>query len=172
MRAVVGIRLDKDGKLKPHHRDIGLCPYPEVSLAEARTKATELRLQIRNGIDPIAHKQEQLEKLHSQKLRDKTFRECAKVVIANKTRELKNAKHIGQWSSTLETYIYPTLGDLSISTITKVDIAEVLKPIWIEKNETPKRIRGRIETIFDYAKAMGYFEGDNPAEWKAILSQS
>jgi hypothetical protein len=52
--------------------------------------------------------------------------ECAKVVIANKTRELKNEKHIGQWSSTLETYIYPTLGDLSIGTITKVDIAEVL----------------------------------------------
>jgi hypothetical protein len=56
----VGKRLDKDGKLKPHRRDIGIGPYPEVSLAEARAKATELRLQIRNGIDPIAHKQEQL----------------------------------------------------------------------------------------------------------------
>ena len=100
---------------------------------------------------------------------DKTFIECAKVVIANKTRELKNEKHIGQWTSTLETYIYPTLGDISISTITKVDIAEVLRPIWTEKNETAKRIRGRIETIFDYAKAMGYFVGDNPAEWKGNL---
>jgi integrase len=169
LRAVVGKRLNKDGKLKPHRRDIGIGPYPEVSLAEARAKATELRLQIRNGIDPIAHKQTELEKLHIQKLRDKTFIECAKVVIANKTRELKNEKHIGQWSSTLETYIYPTLGDLSIGTITKVDIAEVLKPVWIEKNETAKRIRGRIETIFDYAKAMGYFEGDNPAEWKGNL---
>ena len=122
LRAVVGKRLDKDGKLKPHRRDIGIGPYPEVSLAEARAKATELRLQIRNGIDPIAHKQEQLEKLLVQQLRNRTFRECAKVVIANKTRELKNEKHIGQWSSTLETYIYPTLGDLSISTITKVDM--------------------------------------------------
>ncbi|MDU2408986.1 tyrosine-type recombinase/integrase [Acinetobacter junii] len=169
LRVVVGKRFDKDGKLKPHRRDIGLGPYPEVSLAEARAKATELRLQIRNGIDPIAHKQEQLEKQRIQQLRNKTLRECAKVVIANKTRELKNEKHIGQWSSTLETYIYPTLGNLSISTITKVDIAEALKPIWIEKNETAKRIRGRIETIFDYAKAMGYFEGDNPAEWKGNL---
>lgn len=169
LRAVVGKRLDKDGKLKPHRRDIGIGPYPEVSLAEARAKATELRLQIRSGIDPIAHKQQQLEKLYVQKLRDKTFMECAKVVIANKTRELKNEKHLGQWSSTLETYIYPTLGNLSISAITKVDIAEVLRPIWIEKNETAKRIRGRIETIFDYAKAMGYFEGDNPAEWKGNL---
>lgn len=169
LRAVVGKRLDKDGKLKPHRRDIGIGPYPEVSLAEARAKAIKLRIQIRNGIDPIAHKQEQLNKLHIQKLRDKTFIECAKVVIANKTRELKNEKHIGQWTSTLETYIYPTLSDMSISTITKVDIAEVLKPIWIDKNETAKRIRGRIETIFDYAKAMGYFVGDNPAEWKGNL---
>ena len=130
LRAVVGKRLDKDGKLKPHRRDIGIGPYPEVSLAEARAKAIKLRIQIRNGIDPIAHKQEQLNKLHIQKLRDKTFIECAKVVIANKTRELKNEKHIGQWTSTLETYIYPTLGDISIGTITKVDIAEVLRPIW------------------------------------------
>lgn len=169
LRAVVGKRLDKDGMLKPHRRDIGIGPYPEVSLAEARAKATELRLQIRSGIDPIAHKQEQFEKQRTQQLKNKTFRECAKVVIANKTRELKNEKHIGQWSSTLETYIYPTIGNLSIGTITKVDIAEALKPIWIEKNETAKRIRGRIETIFDYAKAMGYFEGDNPAEWKGNL---
>lgn len=164
LRAVVGKRLDKDGNLIPHRRDIGLGPYPEVSLSEARSKATELRLQIRSGIDPIAHKLEQLEKLRIQQLRNKTFRECAKVVIANKTRELKNEKHIGQWSSTLESYIYPTLGDLTISSITKVDIAEALKPIWVEKNETARRIRGRIETIFDYAKAIGYFEGDNPAE--------
>ena len=169
LRAVVGKRLDKDGKLKPHRRDIGIGPYPEVSLAEARSKATELRLQIRSGIDPIAHKQQQLEKLHVQQLRNKTFMECANVVIANKTRELKNEKHIGQWSSTLETYIYPALADLSISNISKVDIVAVLEPIWIEKNETAKRIRGRIETIFDYAKAMGYFEGDNPAEWKGNL---
>lgn len=169
LRAVVGKRPDKDGKLKPHRRDIGIGPYPEVSLAEARAKATELRLQIRNGIDPIAYKQEQLEKFHIQKMRDKTFRECAEVVITNKTRELKNEKHIGQWTSTLETYIYPALGDISIGRITKVDIAEVLRPIWIEKNETAKRIRGRIETIFDYAKAMGYLVGDNPAEWKGNL---
>ncbi|EML2027823.1 tyrosine-type recombinase/integrase [Acinetobacter baumannii] len=169
LRAVVGKRLDKDGKQKPHRRDIGLGPYPEVSLAEARAKATELRLQIRSGIDPIAHKQEQLEKLRIQQLKNKTFRECAKVVIANKTRELKNEKHIGQWTSTLESYIYPALGNRSISTITKVDIAEVLQPIWIEKNETAKRIRGRVETVFDYAKAMGYFVGDNPAAWKGNL---
>jgi len=129
LRAVVGKRLGKDGKLKPHRRDIGIGPYPEVSLAEARAKATELRLQIRNGIDPISHKQTEIEKLHIQKLHNLTSRECAQIVIANKSRELKNQKHIAQWSTTLETYIYPTLGEINIGTITKVDIAEVLRPI-------------------------------------------
>ena len=169
LRVVVGQRFDEDGKQQIHRRDIGLGSYPEVSLAEARAKAQEMKAQIRNGIDPIQQKQEKLQALRIQKLRDRTFSECAKIVIANKSRELKNQKHIAQWSTTLETYIYPTLGDRIIGSITKVDIAKALEPIWAEKNETAKRLRGRIETIFDYAKAMEYFEGDNPAEWKGNL---
>ena len=169
LRVAVGKKVDDQGKVKIHRRDIGLGSFPEVSLSEAREKARELKKKIRDGIDPLQEKQERLNALKIQKHRAKTFRECAEVVIAKKTLELKNQKHIGQWSSTLETYIYPTLGDLIVGTITKVDIATVLEPIWIEKNETAKRIRGRIETVFDYAKAMGYFVGDNPAEWKGNL---
>jgi integrase len=169
LRVAVGNKIDDQGNVKIHRRDIGLGSFPEVSLSEAREKARELKKKIRDGIDPLQEKQERLNALKIQKHLAKTFRECAEVVIAKKTLELKNQKHIGQWSSTLETYIYPTLGDLIVGTITKVDIAAVLEPIWIEKNETAKRIRGRIETIFDYAKAMGYFEGDNPAEWKGNL---
>ncbi len=169
LRVAVGNKIDDQGKVKIHRRDIGLGSFSEVSLSEAREKARELKKKIRDGVDPLQEKQEQLNALKIQKHRAKTFRECAEVVIAKKTLELKNQKHIGQWSSTLETYIYPTLGDLTVGTITKVDIAAVLEPIWIKKNETAKRIRGRIESIFDYAKAMGYFVGDNPAEWKGNL---
>lgn len=169
LRVVVGQRFDEEGKQRPHRRDIGLGSYPEVSLAEARSKALELKAQIRNGIDPIQQKQKRLQALRIEKHRERSFMECAKIVIANKSRELKNEKHIAQWSSTLETYIYPTIGDRIIGSITKADIATVLEPIWIGKNETAKRIRGRIETIFDYAKAMEYFTGDNPAEWKGNL---
>ena len=169
LRVAVGKKVDDQGKVKIHRRDIGLGSFPEVSLSEAREKGRELKKKIRDGIDPLQEKQERLNALKIQKHLAKTFRECAEVVIAKKTLELKNQKHIGQWSSTLETYIYPNLGDLIVGTITKVDIAAVLEPIWIEKNETAKRIRGRIETIFDYAKAMGYFVGNNPAEWKGNL---
>lgn len=89
-----------------------------------------------------------------QQHREKTFRECAKIVIEKKTLELKNEKHIAQWSSSLETYIYPVIGDRAIGSITKTDIVTALEPIWIEIHETAKRVRGRIETIFDYAKKL------------------
>lgn len=126
-------------------------------------------MQIRNGIDPIRHKQDLREALLLQQHREKTFLECAKIVIEKKALELKNEKHIAQWASTLETYIYPVIGDHIIGSITKADIAAALEPIWIEIYETAKRVRGRIETIFDYAKAMEYFVGDNPAAWKGNL---
>lgn len=169
LRVAVGTRLNDNGKPVVHRRDVGLGSYPEVSLTEAREKARELRKQVRGGIDPIEQKKQDREALRVQQSKAKTFRECAEVVIANKSRELKNAKHVAQWQSTLETYAYPTIGERIVGTITKADVVGVLEPIWQTKNETANRLRGRIETILDYAKAMEYREGDNPAAWKGAL---
>lgn len=169
LRVAVGTRTDSNGKPAVHRRDIGLGAYPEVSLAEAREKARELRKQIRDGIDPILQKRQENETLLILQAKTKTFRECADAVIINKSRELKNAKHLAQWQSTLENYVYPAIGDRVVSTIAKADVVAVLEPIWQTKNETASRLRGRIETILDYAKAMEYREGDNPAAWKGTL---
>lgn len=97
LRVAVGTRLNDNGKPVVHRRDVGLGSYPEVSLAEAREKARELRKQVRGGIDPIEQKKQDREALRVQQSKAKTFRECAEVVIANKSRELKNAKHVAQW---------------------------------------------------------------------------
>lgn len=169
LRVAVGARLNSKGEPSVHRRDIGLGPYSEVSLAEAREKARELRKQIRNGIDPLLQKKQNTEALLAQQAKAKTFRECASAVIANKSRELKNAKHLAQWQSTLETYVFPAIGERVVANITKADVVAVLGPIWETKNETASRLRGRIEVILDYAKAMGYREGDNPATWKGNL---
>jgi integrase len=148
---------------------MGLGSYPEVSLAEAREKARELRKQVKDGIDPLERKKQDREARRVQQSRSKTFRDCAKVVIANKARELKNAKHIAQWESTLETYAYPVIGDRIMATISRGDVVEILKPIWSAKHETASRLRGRIETVWDYGKAMEFCTGDNPAAWKGNL---
>src|SRR5271154_7364118 len=48
-------------------------------------------------------------------------------------------------------------------------VMRVLEPIWNEKPETASRVRGRIESILDWAKARGYRQGENPARWRGHL---
>jgi Arm DNA-binding domain len=76
-------------------RDMGLGPYPEISLADAREKALDARRLIkRDGKDPIAER---------GRARIKTFKETAEALIESKRPGWRNAKHAAQWSSTLET---------------------------------------------------------------------
>src|SRR4029077_1372971 len=47
----------------------------------------------------------------------------------------------------------------------------VLEPIWRTKPETATRLRGRIESVLDWATARGYRQGLNPARWKGNLDK-
>ena len=85
--------------------------------------------------------------------------------------ELKNRKHIKQWRSTLTTYAFPVIGDISVANISVEDVLTVLRPIWMTKNETASRVRQRIEAVLDWSKVMGLREGENPARWKGNLQQ-
>ena len=38
----------------------------------------------------------------------------------------------------------------------------ILSPIWLEKPSTARRLKQRLGTIFDWAKASGYRSGDSP----------
>ena len=48
-------------------------------------------------------------------------------------------------------------------------VVKVLESIWTSKPETASRVRGRIESILDWAKARGYRAGENPARWRGHL---
>lgn len=165
----MGTRINRAGKAVPRRLNMGLGSYPEFSLAEAREKARELRKQIRNGIDPLKKKHDRKAQEEKEARRQKTFCECAESVLEIKGRELRNKKHIAQWRSSLETYAYPFIGQKKVREITREDLLTLLEPIWLTKNETASRVRGRIETVLDYAKAKEYFDGDNPAAWKGML---
>lgn len=165
----MGVRVNALGRTVPRRLNMGLGPYPEVSLAEARDKARDLRKQVRSGINPLQERHEQKALEVKLAYKKKTFAECCDEVLEIKNSELKNKKHVAQWRSTLETYAYPFIGQKLVSEITKVDLLAILEPIWLTKNETASRLRGRIETVIDYAKAKEYFEGDNPAAWKGML---
>jgi integrase len=98
-----------------------------------------------------------------------TFQECADQYIASHRNGWKNPKHADQWTNTIATYCGPIIGKLPVKQVDAAYVMRVLNPIWSTKTETASRVRGRIESILDWATAMGHREGENPARWKGKL---
>lgn len=150
-------------------RDIGLGGFPDVPLADAREKARQTRLQIEQGIDPVQARKEARSLLEAAQQAEISFEKSAKEYMASKGVEWKNAKHSQQWENTLATYAYPVIGKLQVKDIELSHVVKILEPIWLEKTETAKRLRGRIEAVLDWATVRGYRKGENPARWKGFL---
>ena len=83
----------------------------------------------------------------------------------------RNDKHKYQWRATLASYVYPVLGALPVQAIDTGLVMRAVEPIWLTKPETAGRVRGRIESVLDWATVRGYRAGDNPARWKGHLDQ-
>jgi integrase len=100
-----------------------------------------------------------------------TFRQCAEAYMAAHEASWKNAKHRGQWVSSLIHYAYPVFGGLPVQAVDIGLVMKVLDPIWQSKTETASRLRGRIETILDWATVRRYRSGENPARWRGHLDK-
>lgn len=137
--------------------DIGLGGTSLVSLAEAREKALEYRKLARAGGDPLAAKREARRVIPS-------FKVAAETVHEEHKAAWKNHKHKDQWINSLTQYAVPLIGDMTVDRINTPDILRVLSPIWLAKPQTAQRVRQRLNTVFDWAKASGYRTGDNPVE--------
>lgn len=158
-----------------HHgkaRAMGLGDYPAVGLADARAAAAEARALLRDGIDPIDARDaaRATAKAASAAPAATTFREVASLYIAAHEAGWRNPKHRAQWRSTLEAYVFPAFGGRPVRAIGTADVMQVLEPLWHAKPETASRVRGRIESILDYAKARGWRDGENPARWRGHVA--
>lgn len=157
----------KEGK----RTEMGLGSVSNLSLEQAREKATELRKQIASGIDPLGERQRQANENKAQRAKMMTFSQCADAYINAHRAGWKNPKHIQQWQNTLSKYVFPVFGDLDVKAIDTGLITKCLEPIWLTKNETAGRVRGRIESILDWATVHEYREGVNPARWRGHLDK-
>jgi integrase len=154
---------------------MGLGPLHAVSLSEARKRAAELREQLHHptsAVDPLDARQEAKLAQRIGKQRSKTFQACATAYIEAHQNAWKNSKHAQQWTNTLAQYAYPVFGDIPASEIDEALILNALTPIWNVKTETAKRLRGRIESVLDWATFNKFREGENPARWKGHLEHS
>lgn len=147
------LRIQRDGK----RQDVGLGSAKTVTLAQARTKADELRSAVKVGKrDVLAEKKDEA----AAKV---TFREAARQYHSENEAGWKSAVYARQWLASLENYAFLKLGDLPTGGIAAADIITVLTPIWQEIPETARQVRNRICAVLDYAHAKGWRSREAPS---------
>ena len=151
---------------------MGLGSFATFSLAEARERALAQRKLLADGHDPLTVRREALAQARTQRANELSFDEAAAAYINANAPGWKNAKHAAQWRTTLSTYASPVIGHLPVAAIDTALVLRILQPIWATKTETASRLRGRIESVLDWARVQGYREGDNPARWRGHLEQT
>jgi integrase len=158
-------RYERGGR----ERHMGLGPVHTLSLADARERARECRRRLLDGHDPIETRKAERARIRAEAARVVVFRVCAEQYHEAQRAGWRSAKHGRQWKITLETYAYPVLGDLPVASIDTALVVKCLEPIWRVKSQTAKRVRGRIESVLNFATVSGFRQGDNPARWRGHL---
>ena len=168
----------KTGKPIAGERWLGLGSLADFTLKEARDRARAARQLLADNIDPLDKKREQKAAKAVASIKQITFRQAAEAFIDQHQQGWKNGKHREQWSSSLETYVYPIIGSLAPRDIDTGAVLKVLEQrhpnypdrrLWDAIGETSSRIRGRIESILDWSKTRKYRDGENPAAWRGNL---
>ncbi len=165
------VRDPLTGKVKGRSREMGLGSFATVSLAEARERALECRKLREKEIDPIEAREAARREVALERAKSIKFKDAADAYIAAHRVAWKNDKHAAQWPATLKKYAYPIIGDLPLQVIDTALVMKVVEPIWPTKSETASRLRGRIESVLDWATVRGYRQGDNPARWRGHLDK-
>jgi integrase len=146
----------------------GLGSYDTVSLAQARREAQTCRELLAAGKNPLEHRRAERTAARAPKPQVMTFALATAEYLAAHKSEW-GIRHGGEWRNTIRDYVAPTLGKRDVATITKADVARVLKPIWTQKPAVATRLRARIAAVLDWCKAMDHRTGDNPADWRGAL---
>ena len=151
---------------KQREAGLGAAAKGGVSLKAAREKATEGRSLLQADRDPLA----EWNKPEAEKV--PTFGIVADEFLSAHEGVFRNDKHKAQWRMTLTRYCEP-IRSTPVDTIDTEAVLSVLKPLWTRAPETASRLRGRIETVLDAAKARGFIDRNeaNPARWRGHLDK-
>jgi hypothetical protein len=160
---------------------MGLGSARAFTLAEARERnRVMVRQPLADKIDPLASRRAERASAAAAAVKALSFSEAAEAFLAGNVGEWRNEKHRKQWHATLQTYVLPIIGALSVADIDVTAILKVLEQhvpahrgeaagvFWTVRRETARRVRGRIETILNWATARKYRSGDNPAAWDTV----
>jgi integrase len=150
-------------------RRMGLGAYPQVSLADARQRATEARRLREMGIDPIAQRDTHKAAQVAAAIKVVTFDQCVEGYAADHGGSWV-VKYAHDWARSLETHVSPVFGKLPVGMVDTACVLRVLRPIWRTKAHLAAKLRGRVESVLDWAIASHYREEPNPARLKGHLA--
>jgi len=147
---------------------LALGPYPEISLAEARTKRDEARKQIRHGVDPGAVRKAMKQAKTSE---TETFEVIAREWHTKFTPNWTPG-HGATIMSRLERDVFPWMGGRPIKEIRASELLKVLRRIESRGAlETAHRIRTIAGQVFRYAVATDRAERDCSGDLRGALPQ-
>jgi integrase len=167
-------RYQLDGKEHYH----GLGSAFVFGLAAARERSRRTSELLADGVDPLVRKRAAKAERMAAAAAAVTFGQVAQDYFDAHSPSWKHRKHIQQWRASVlgltmngasaEGDYCKILRPLPVATIDTPIILQVLKAHWHDKPETMSRVRARIASVLDYAKAARYRAGDNSASWDII----
>lgn len=154
--------------------DLGLGGFPDVSLAQAREKAREIKEKVRfEGYDPVAAKRAAKSQLIAEQAKQRTFADIAWQYYDKKCLEFQGRapeKQARRLKQHLDDYCLPTLGNIPISDLETRHVVQALNEIWLEKTPTAERVRITIHNVCEVVRHDGVLRnGLNPAHWRGNL---
>jgi integrase len=147
---------------------IGYGSIHKTSLAEARRLRDKSQALLNDGINPREERDRLRRERAAERAKRKTFDQVALEYVYLHKGAWKSNKHLAQWRATIEKTTAP-INDLLVADIDKGDVLRVVKPIWVSKPETARRVRARIENILEFAAASNLRPpNSNPATMAAL----
>jgi integrase len=150
-------------------REMGLGSLTDISLAEARKRVAELRVDRHQGANPIEARQHKRADALAEARKQKPvlFREAFESYLATHSPTWKRASSIRTWEGPVRKYALPILDGMSVDEIQVAHVVAVRKAADAAGvPDTGRRAVQRIKAILDSAIALGQRNAarGNPAD--------
>lgn len=133
-------------------REMGLGPYPVITLAAARAERDRWESVRVAGRDPIEERARERRRATAP---GRTLREVTAAAFEAEKATLRDEGKAGRWLSPLTIHVMPHLGDRDVESLDQNEIEAVLKPLWKEKPTTAKKALNRLAKVMRYGAARG-----------------
>lgn len=151
-----GSRLWNFNYRHPHSKkriNMGLGPFPELSLANARKLTIDARELVAQNIDPKEHREQK--KIEEKSISEHTLQNVATNWFEVKKDSITDNYAEDIWRS-LERHVFPKLGSYPIAKITAKEVIQVLRPIEAKGSlETVKRLTQRLNEVMTFSVNTG-----------------